>query len=368
MSDEKTEVAVTKTTAPAIQMGNRGVELSSMADAWEFANAVLKSGLAPKGLNGAHAIMIAVQMGAEVGLPPMASLQNIAVINGRPSVWGDAMLGICRASGLFDEAAFEEIMESEPVMKCTCIVRRLPDGKPTVREFTMDDAKLAGLKGKAGPWSQYPKRMLQMRARSWALRDAFADVLRGLQTAEETRDYVDVVPIVPGAPATSLDELTTELSASHVKAPFGPTTPPPDEELPDPPEVVAAEAMKEAADGMAAATTIGECTAVEKKFAARWLQKHTLKAIGGLRVKRVAEIKASRGQNSNPKPEPEEVDFAESDMLRTELCQRLVDGEPVPVIEAEAMEARKAKQLTQVDCEAVLQAAVSQAAGMSPEQ
>ena len=34
--------------------------------------------------------------------------------------------------------------------------------------------------------------MMQMRARSWALRDAFPDVLRGLTSAEEASDIVDV--------------------------------------------------------------------------------------------------------------------------------------------------------------------------------
>jgi hypothetical protein len=52
----------------------------------------------------------------------------------------------------------------------------------------MDDAKAAGLQGKQGPWTQYPKRMRQMRARAFALRDVFPDVLRGLPVAEEVMD------------------------------------------------------------------------------------------------------------------------------------------------------------------------------------
>jgi hypothetical protein len=59
------------------------------------------------------------------------------------------------------------------------------------------DAKAAGLWAKGGPWTQYPKRMLAMRARGFALRNAFADVLRGLVTAEEAGDYqhIDTVSI-----------------------------------------------------------------------------------------------------------------------------------------------------------------------------
>ena len=54
--------------------------------------------------------------------------------------------------------------------------------------FSEQDAKVAGLWGKSGPWKQYPKRMLQMRARGFNLRDNFADILGGLITAEEARD------------------------------------------------------------------------------------------------------------------------------------------------------------------------------------
>ena len=79
-----------------------------------------------------------------------------------------------------------------------------------VREFSMQDAKQAGLTGKQGPWSQYPRRMLQMRARAFALRDVFADVLRGVHVAEEAQDIserdmgaADVVGEVPPASRTS---------------------------------------------------------------------------------------------------------------------------------------------------------------------
>tara|TARA_R110002020_G_scaffold37892_1_gene114463 strand:- start:30 stop:494 length:465 start_codon:yes stop_codon:yes gene_type:complete len=49
-------------------------------------------------------------------------------------------------------------------------------------------AKKAKLWGKPGPWTQYPARMLQVRARAMALRDQFADVLSGIHIGEEVRD------------------------------------------------------------------------------------------------------------------------------------------------------------------------------------
>ena len=62
------------------------------------------------------------------------------------------------------------------------------------RTFSQNDAEIAGLWSKAGPWKQYPKRMLQMRARAFCLRDLFPDVLKGLAVAEEVVDYVEIHP------------------------------------------------------------------------------------------------------------------------------------------------------------------------------
>lgn len=175
-------------TRREIALGPQGIALSSLDDAWRFANMLSKSGLAPKGIESPEQIVIAMQMGMEVGLTPMAALQNIAVINGRPTLWGDAMLAVCRASGHFDESVFEEFFEGrEQALEAVCRVAR-KGAKIVERRFSMGDARCAGLSGKNGPWTQYPRRMLQMRARSWALRDAFSDVLRGMRSAEETRD------------------------------------------------------------------------------------------------------------------------------------------------------------------------------------
>jgi len=74
-------------------------------------------------------------------------------------------------------------------MAAVCQAKRRGYAKPTIATFSVADAKKAGLWGKSGPWQQYPKRMLQLRARGFALRDAFPDVLRGLVTAEEAQDY-----------------------------------------------------------------------------------------------------------------------------------------------------------------------------------
>ena len=193
-----------------VTIGKRGVEISDTHDAWRFANIAFTSGLAPKGFKNVASVMIAVMMGAELGMTPMASIQNIAVINGRPSLWGDIMLALVRQSGLFDEEVFEETCDdSLDGGTGFCTVRRKPDGKAITRKFSMLDAERAKLLAKDATWHTYPQRMLMFRPRSWALRDAFGDVLMGLRSAEEERDIPDDVPAEE--PVSSLEQLTEKL-------------------------------------------------------------------------------------------------------------------------------------------------------------
>ncbi len=166
---------------------------------FRMANAIAQSKMAPKtylvdpkndssGFS-TEKITVGILHGAEVGLTPMAALQSIAVINGMPSIWGDGALGLILGSGLVEDMDESIVGEGDAVV-ATCTIKRRDRPKPIVRTFSMADAKKANLTGKAGPWQQYPKRMCQMRARAWSIRDGFADVLRGVKIREEVEDHV----------------------------------------------------------------------------------------------------------------------------------------------------------------------------------
>ena len=177
---------------PAINVSNGMLAPQNFQEALEFGRLISQSGMVPKDYQGnVGAVLVAMQMGAEVGLSPMAAIQNISVINGRPSLWGDAMLAVVTSHPECEDVV-EEFDPQRMLATCT-VIRR--GRQPVTRAFSMDDAQTAGLSGKQGPWKQYPKRMLQMRARSWACRDAFPDALRGIRCAEEEQDAViDVTP------------------------------------------------------------------------------------------------------------------------------------------------------------------------------
>jgi hypothetical protein len=190
----------------------RGLALASFDDAFRFATMVAKSEFAPKDFRGKpESCLLAIQHGSEIGLSPMQSLQNIACINGRPAIWGDAALALCLASPVCD--GIHEMMEGDgDSMTAVCQTSRKGKDANVVGRFSVADAKRAGLWGKSGPWTQYPKRMLQLRARGFALRDAFPDVLRGLVTAEEAQDY----PTQP-EPVVVRPKFTDEPKATVVK-------------------------------------------------------------------------------------------------------------------------------------------------------
>ncbi len=153
-----------------------------------IAKAVHAARMAPKGMDTPEQCMVAILHGLEVGLTPLAALQRIAVVNGRPTIWGDGALALVRASGLAERIVERIEGEGPAQWNAVCEVLRKGDTDPVIRTFSVEDAKRARLWGKAGPWTDYPRRMLQMRARAFALRDAFADVLGGLYLREEIEE------------------------------------------------------------------------------------------------------------------------------------------------------------------------------------
>jgi len=185
--EQQTSIAELSPQQPTFSLAPRDIK-----EALAFAEMLSKSNMVPKDFVGNPGnILVAVQWGMELGLQPMQAMQNIAVINGRPSLWGDSVIALVKAS-----SACEYVIEEVGDDSATCRVKRR--GEPEQeRSFSTADAKAAGLLGKQGPWTQYRKRMMQMRARSWALRDVFPDVLRGMPIAEEVMDMEKEINPIP---------------------------------------------------------------------------------------------------------------------------------------------------------------------------
>lgn len=216
----------------------------TLDDAFRLGAMIFASGLAPYSLKSKEAVCASVMYGMEIGLPPMQAVQSIAVINNRPCIFGDAAIALVRASGLL--AGFSEAIEGEGDNRAgVCRVsRRNPDGSVETLEerFTVEQAKVAGLwtkkgrNGEATPWQTYPERMLRFRARGFALRDLFADVLKGLATVEEVEDMARLdhaptpptPPVPPAPPAAALiPPAPPPVEAVALVPPVPPTPPAP---------------------------------------------------------------------------------------------------------------------------------------------
>lgn len=176
----------------------------NLTEAMEYAKLVASTSIVPKSYRDKEGkvnpgdVLVGIQYGMELGLHPLQALQSVAVINGNPTVWGDGMLAVIQGSGLLEEFKERNPMDALKQGAGWCKVKR--KGDPDVAEitFTMEMAKTAKLTEKVGPWQQYPGRMLQMRARSWALRAKFADILKGVKCREEVEDYETIATTEEG--------------------------------------------------------------------------------------------------------------------------------------------------------------------------
>lgn len=223
-------LATNGTASPVpLNVGKTGVLIKDLEGLWRFSKMVAASGFAPKGMSEAG-IAVAVQMGLEVGLSPMQALQSTAIINGRPGIYGDAAKALVEASGLIEDydqwyevgGKRTDRIPTKLTDDVTCVVSSKRHGRRAiVTSFSVADAKAAGLWAKAGPWSQYPARMLMFRARGFNLRDNFGDVLKGMRTTEELGDMPPMVvdATVTTNQATGAERLMNKLAERSAPPP-----------------------------------------------------------------------------------------------------------------------------------------------------
>jgi hypothetical protein len=232
-----------------------GLAPQGIEEGWRLATLVAQSDIVPKDFRGKpHNVLIAMEMGLEIGIPWLQAVQGTAVINGRPGPYGDLFLAILMSSPIYvDHDEYYEVNVDGAMVRrdglvaddlkkddtaAVCTFWRKGKERPVTRRFTMGQAKKAGLTSKTGPWQEYPERQLQMRARGFAGRDCFPDVLKGVKPAEELMDIPIDETVIESAP------VVRRISETPSSAPAGPQSPAP-----------ASAAVPEAVNG--AAVTVG---------------------------------------------------------------------------------------------------------------
>jgi len=196
----------TELARPTVRMG---VAPTTIEDAWRLSKFIADSEMVPKNYRKRPAdVLVAIQLGMELGLPPMAALHSIFVANGQPSLYGDGFLAVIMASPVYQDhdeyymvgEQRRDVLTHADMQKddtaAVCTFWRRGSARPRTAHFSIANAKKANLWGKAGPWTEYASRMLKLRARGFAGRDAFPDVLRAIRIDAEVLDQ----PPAPPAP------------------------------------------------------------------------------------------------------------------------------------------------------------------------
>lgn len=170
---------------------------TTLKEAQEYATIFASSGLCPEAYRGRpNDILIVWQLGKELGLDKMQALRTLGCINGMPFAYGDGQLALIKRHPEFEDMReWPEGTIKDGTLTAFCTIKRKGQ-EPVTREFSMEDAKVAGLWGKKGVWQLYPKRMLQHRARGFAAKDAFPDALYGLMSEDEAQSIADTRQIV----------------------------------------------------------------------------------------------------------------------------------------------------------------------------
>lgn len=167
---------------------------ATLQDKLEMAKYLAQSELMPGGLNTPAKVLVALQMGHELGLSPMVSVNNIAVINGRPSLSSSIMEAIARNHPDFAGISINYGTDQSNISCTVTIKRRIGQNVESYEGyFDMQEAADAGLTGKDN-WKKYKRRMVKARASSFACRDAFPDALAGIMTYDEAADGVELEP------------------------------------------------------------------------------------------------------------------------------------------------------------------------------
>lgn len=169
----------------------------------KIADMLAQTNMVPSAYKGKPGdVFVAMAMGYQLGLPVEQSLQDIAIIRNRPCLWGDGLLAVAMGHADFESIKETPMLDGDGnTVGYQCTVTR-KGHEPHTKTFTLNEARQAGLisdgKGYGSescntPWKTYPTRMLQMRARSLALRDKFADALRGIRIAEVEQEDHEVI-------------------------------------------------------------------------------------------------------------------------------------------------------------------------------
>lgn len=240
MSDTKDKVASPPPAGKTLAKLHGGAPIqaivpTTLGECFALAEMVFTTGLSiPRDVDTPQKLTIIFMKGMELGLPPMAAMESVGIINGKACLYGDGIPSLLWSRGFKIKETYRQ--EGNDLNTCVahCKITR-PEGDEYEFEYSAQDAKDNGLwdtrekdnKGNPNkaPWFRYKRRMLRMRARGWLARDCASDVLKGIPIYEEQADielsqgdYREVKQPVLAVPDNIPDEPAAEPTVSEAEA------------------------------------------------------------------------------------------------------------------------------------------------------
>lgn len=170
----------------------------SLGEVQTLAEMLAKSDLLPEALRGKPAdVAVQVMSGQELGVPPMAAIRSVHVVQGKPILSADLMVALAYGSGKC--VYFKRVAETSESV--TYETLRVGWDKPQQLTWTLQMAKDASLHLKDN-WRGHRRQMLAARAKAELARDAYPDVLAGVMTDDEATD-VSFAGKVQASPSTA---------------------------------------------------------------------------------------------------------------------------------------------------------------------
>lgn len=169
-----------------------------MNGAMQVAKQIAQSTIIPRALQGKPGdVLVVLLTGREFGLQPMQAMRSLHVVDGKPVMAADLMVGLCL--GRREVCEYFTLVESS-AEKATYKTKRVGT-QEVVLTWTWKQAEKAGVTGKDN-WRKYPESMLRARCASALARAVYPDLMAGTYDPDEL-DVSAAPPIAERAPASS---------------------------------------------------------------------------------------------------------------------------------------------------------------------
>ena len=213
--------------APHTEIGFTSIE--GFASLQRMANMFTKSSMVPQTFQGEINLgnaAIALDMAIRMKANPLAVMQNIYIVHGRPSWSAQFLIATLNKSGKFSALRYKfQGQEGTDAWGCRAVATELATGETLEGPLiTIGLAKKEGWANKNGSkWQSMPELMLRYRAAAWFVRAYAPEIAMGLPEAEELRDTIDITPVevtvedAPAKPELTIEDVKAKATRSRKK-------------------------------------------------------------------------------------------------------------------------------------------------------